>query len=137
MITTLNLRVTILATTLFLTGFSHSISGQTTNKYDVNKKSVPFKITPKSSTSRPRMPSHQQLYGEYCDGFLTVSFKIPEGNCVLTYSNSAIGIETSVEFDSSKEAKFFVGYGDAPIHITVTTSFGNEYEAVIDLSNNN
>ena len=133
MIKALNLRVTILATTLFLTGFSHSISGQTNSTTDT-KARIPFQNKKGNNSGRPRMPTHQLITGEYCDGYLTVSFQIPEGNCVLTYSIGNSGFKTSFPFDSSKEASFFLGNCTSVINISITTSFENEYEAVIDLT---
>ena len=93
---------------------------------------VPLKRTDTTSPMRPRMPAHQLVTGEYCDGYLTVDFRIPEGNCVLTYSIGNSAFKTSFPFDSSKEASFFLGNCTSVINISITTSFENEYEAVID-----
>lgn len=97
-------------------------------------KPISFKPIQKGNTTRPQMPAHQRISAEYLDGILYIEFKIPEGNCEVKYTDTVTGLRGSSDFDSTSPANILIGSLRGRLELSITTSFGNEYEAVIDIN---
>lgn len=89
-------------------------------------------FTNKSIPQRPRMPAHQRISAEYLDGILNIEFQIPEGECKLEYTVTSTYQYRYTVFDSNSPIDINIGSVNGRIELTITTSFGNEYEAAID-----
>lgn len=102
----------------------------------INKVKTPVTFKPKqeNNTNRPNMPAHQRISAEFQDGILNIEFQIPEGECKLEYIISSTYQYRSIIFDSSSPTEINIGLIQDKIEFTITTSFGNQYEASIDLS---
>lgn len=105
-----------------------------THTSTIGKNTTKVVFTNKSTPSRPRMPAHQRISAEYLDGILYIEFKIPEGNCEVKYTNTVTGLRGSSDFDSTSPANILIGSLRGRLELSITTSFGNEYEAVIDIN---
>lgn len=105
-----------------------------THTSTVGKNTTKVVFTNKNTPSRPRMPAHQRISAEYLDGILYIEFKIPEGNCEVKYIDTATGLRGSSDFDSTSPANILIGSLRGRLELSMTTSFGNEYEAVIDIN---
>lgn len=105
-----------------------------THTSTIGKNTTKVVFTNKSTPSRPRMPAHQRISAEYLDGILYIEFKIPEGNCEVKYTDTVTGLRGSSDFDSTSPANILIGSLRGRLELSITTSFGNEYEAVIDIN---
>lgn len=80
-------------------------------------------------TARPRVPSRQVIECSYDGEFISFTFEFPEGECELTLTAIAGGLEQTYTFDSSV-CSFEVLVGELPETIlTLTTEAGHTYTA--------
>lgn len=85
----------------------------------------------KKPLTRPQMPSRQHIECLYAGGSLSFFFAVPEGECVLTVTDSASGISMQYYFDSADSAEIYVGEIETG-SINISTANGNEYVGLID-----
>lgn len=85
----------------------------------------------KTDPNRPKMPSRQHIECLYAGGTLSFFFAVPEGECVLTVTDSASGISMQYYFDSADSAEIYVGEIETG-SIEISTANGNEYVGLID-----
>lgn len=103
-----------------------------THTSTIGKNTTKVVFTNKSTPSRLRMPAHQRISAEYLDGILNIEFQIPEGECKLEYIVTSTYQYRYTVFDSNSPTDINIGSVNGRIELTITTSFGNEYEAIID-----
>ncbi len=94
-------------------------------------KSIPIYERGKGNPSRPKMPSMQNIECVYADGTLHFFFAFPEGECLMTVTDSFSGISTQYSFDSAEPAEIFVGEIQTG-SIEIQTANGHEYFGSID-----
>ncbi len=95
-----------------------------------NGKHIPIDQRNKEKPDRPKMPSMQNIECVYADGTLHFFFAFPEGECLLTVTDSFSGISTQYSFDSAEPAEIFVGEIQTG-SIEILTSLGYTYEGTI------
>lgn len=96
-----------------------------------NGKSIPIYERSKSNPSRPKIPSRQHIECVYTEGTLHLFFAFPEGECLMTVTDSFSGISTQYSFDSAEPAEIFVGEIQTG-SIEIQTANGHEYFGSID-----
>ena len=79
---------------------------------------------------RPKIPSQQHIECVYTEGTLHFFFAFPDGECLMTVTDSFSGISTQYSFDSAEPAEIFVGEIQAG-SIEIQTSLGYTYEGTI------
>ena len=101
------------------------------NPFMDNGKSIPIYERSKSNPGRPKIPSQQHIECVYTEGTLHFFFAFPEGECLLTVTDSFSGISTQYSFDSAEPAEIFVGEIQTG-SIEIQTANGHEYFGSID-----
>lgn len=95
-----------------------------------NGKHIPID-TKKGVPGRPKMPSQQHIECVYADGTLHFFFAIPEGECLVTVTDSFSGMSTQHSFDSAEPAEVYVGEIQTGC-IEILTANGNQYTGIIE-----
>lgn len=90
-----------------------------------NGKIVPIRINPQNR--HPHSPSLQHIECIYSEGELFISFRLPEGECVLSITDNTNGMTYQYYFDSSEDASIWVG-SLSSAHISISTANGHTYE---------
>lgn len=85
----------------------------------------------KSPVGRPEMPSQQHIECLYADGTLHFFFAIPEGECLVTVTDSFSGMSTQHSFDSAEPAEVYVGEIQTGC-IEIQTENGHQYTGIIE-----
>jgi len=92
-------------------------------------KHIPIKK--EKNPGRPKMPSQQQIECVYADGTLHFFFAIPEGECLVTVTDSFSGMSTQHSFDSAEPAEVYVGEIQTGC-IEIQTANGHQYTGLIE-----
>ena len=79
------------------------------------------------TSSRPKVPSMQQVSVLYEDEYLYIDFLIPEGLCEMSLVNLTTGENVYAYFDSENPEPIYVG-ALSTATITVTTETGHVYQ---------
>lgn len=93
-------------------------------------KHIPIDQRNKEKPDRPKIPSQQHIECVYTEGTLHFFFAFPEGECLMTVTDSFSGISTQYSFDSAEPAEIFVGEIQTG-SIEIQTSLGYTYEGTI------
>lgn len=96
-----------------------------------NGKSIPIYERGKGSPGRPKMPSQQHIECVYAEGTLSFFFAIPEGECIVTVTDSFSGMSTQHSFDSAEPAEIYVGEIQTGC-IEIQTENGHQYTGIIE-----
>lgn len=96
-----------------------------------NGKYIPIDKRNKEKPDRPKMPSQQHIECLYADGTLHFFFAIPEGECLVTVTDSFSGMSTQHSFDSAEPAEVYVGEIQTGC-IEIQTANGNQYTGIIE-----
>lgn len=81
--------------------------------------------------SRPKAPSRQHVECFYEDGIMTVSFLIPEGDCVMTVTDNVNGETSYYDFESGSPVEISVGELDEAT-IQIDTALGYTYTGILE-----
>lgn len=80
---------------------------------------------------RPRMPSLQEVYATFEDGYLTISFKLSEGSAYLyVYGEDEAAPRYTAGFSTITETTLYLG-DISNAYLLIETEYGNGYEGWI------
>lgn len=95
---------------------------------------IKIPIRPNTDTSkgdRPKAPSMQSVDCSYEDGWIDITFRVPEGYCTLIVTDLNHYTSQTYSFDSATTAHIYIGELTNAL-ISISTANGHQYEGEID-----
>ncbi|MDE6717893.1 MAG: hypothetical protein K2J70_06850 [Muribaculaceae bacterium] len=77
-------------------------------------------------STRPRVPSAQEVICNYIDEYVYITFSIPEGECEFFLTDLKTGECVYSSFDSENPEPIYVGHHETA-EVTVTTANDHTY----------